>query len=108
MVMMTGIEIPMAAIREYIASALSIIIHLTRLQDGSRRVTSVSEIVGMEGSIITLQEIFKFDFSAGVDEAGRPQGQIRATGIRPLFADRLRDLGVNLPAAIFEPGGEAG
>ncbi len=102
MVMMTGIDIPITAIRDYVSSALSLIVHLSRLQDGSRRVTSVAEIVGMEGAIITLQEIFKFDFGAGVDEAGRPRGRLRPTGLRPMFANRLIDMGLSLPSAIFE------
>lgn len=102
MVLMAGMDLPVRAIREQIASAIDVIIHQTRLKDGSRRITHITEVQGMEGDVITLQDIFVFDFSMGVDEDGRFQGRIKATGIRPKFTERLLDLGINLPADIFE------
>ena len=104
MVLMSGLELPITAVRDYIASALSVIVHLGRMQDGSRRVTHVTEVVGIEGSNVTLQDIFKFDFGAGVDESGRQVGRIRPTGIRPLFADHLRDIGFPIRAEVLENG----
>jgi pilus assembly protein CpaF len=102
MVLMAGLDIPITAIREYISSALSIIVHLGRLRDGSRRVTAVTEIVGMEGDIITMQDIFRF-VHRGVDDEGRVLGSIQPTGIRPKFAEKLADHGYELPAEAFEP-----
>ncbi len=101
MVLMAGVELPVRAIREQISSALDVIIQLGRLRDGSRRITHISEVVGMEGQVVTLQDIFEFDFSAGLDEDGRFRGQVRPTGIRPQFSDRLKDLGINIPAGVF-------
>ncbi len=98
--MMTGIELPVRAIREYISSALSLVVHLTRLRDGRRVVTSITEVVGMEGDQITLQEIFSFKYR-GVDSEGTVLGSIAATGIRPMFADHLKDLGHDLPPDLF-------
>jgi pilus assembly protein CpaF len=105
MVMMAGTELPVRAIREYISSALSLIVHLTRMKDGSRRVTSITEVVGMEGDLITLQEIFRFKYAGRVDEEGRVVGQIEPTGIRPDFADHFTDIGIPLPKGIFEAEG---
>jgi pilus assembly protein CpaF len=107
MVLMAGLDIPITAIREYISSALSIIVHLGRLRDGSRRVTAVTEIVGMEGDIITMQDIFRF-VHRGVDDEGKVLGSIQPTGIRPKFAEQLADHGYELPAEAFErPSGGA-
>ena len=102
MVMMAGTELPVRAIREYISSALSLIVHLTRMKDGSRRVTSITEVVGMEGDLITLQEIFRFKYAGRVDEEGRVLGKIEPTGIRPNFADHFADVGIPLPRGIFD------
>jgi pilus assembly protein CpaF len=108
MVMMAGIELPVRAIREYISSALSLIVHLARFKDGSRRITHITEVTGMEGDLITLQDIFRFEYQGGLDEEGRVKGAIRLTGIRPMFADHLAELGIRLPQDAFDrtpPGG---
>jgi pilus assembly protein CpaF len=102
MVLMAGLEIPITAIREYISSALTVIVHLSRMRDGTRRVTQVTEIVGMEGDIITMQDIFRFNHR-GVDDGGRVLGSIQPTGIRPKFAEQLADHGYDLPAEAFGP-----
>ncbi len=101
MVLMAGVDLPSRAVREQIASALDVIVHLTRMRDGSRRITQVAEVVGMEGDTITIQDIFAFDYSAGVDEIGRLQGTTVPTGIRPQFIDRLHDIGIELPPEVF-------
>lgn len=100
MVMMAGIDIPVKAVRDYISSALSLMVHLSRLRDGSRRVTQISEIVGMEGDVVTMQDIFTFQ-QAGVDDAGRVIGVVQPTGIRPSFADHLASVGSPLPPEVF-------
>jgi pilus assembly protein CpaF len=102
MVLMAGIELPVRAIREQAASAIDLLVHLTRLRDGSRRVTQVCEVNGMEGEVITLSDLFRFDFRAGVDEHGRFAGSIEPTGLRPRFAERLEDFGIDLPATLFD------
>jgi len=101
MVLMAGVDLPSRAVREQIASALDVIVHLSRMRDGSRRITQVAEVVGMEGDTITIQDIFAFDYSAGVDESGRIQGTTVPTGIRPQFIDRLHDIGIELPPEVF-------
>jgi len=103
MVLMAGMELPVRAIREQTAAAIDIIIHQTRLKDGSRRVTHITEVTGMEGDVITLQDIFMFDFRAGVDEFGRYRGSLQPTGLRPMFLDRLAETGVTVPADTFLP-----
>ncbi len=102
MVLMSGVELPIRAIREQVSSALDILVHLTRLRDGTRRVTQVSEVEGMEGDTIVLQDIFYFDYTMGVDEDGRFRGHLKSTGLRPKFMRRLEDLGVTLPPEVFE------
>ncbi len=101
MVLMAGLDLPVRAIREQISSALNLIVHLSRLRDGSRRVTQISEVVGMEGQVVTLQDIFAFDYAAGLDAEGRFVGSVEATGIRPQFTERLEALGVKLDPAVF-------
>jgi pilus assembly protein CpaF len=101
MVMMAGLDLPTRAIREQVASALDLIVHLHRFRDGSRRVTQVTEVVGMEGDVITLSDIFTVDYSAGFGPDGRFQGELRPTGIRPGFSDHLADLGLGLPLDLF-------
>ncbi len=101
MTLMSGFDLPIRAIREQMASALDLIVHLTRLRDGTRRVTHVTEVQGMEGDVITLQDIFLFDFGMGIDQNGRFKGHLKATGIRPRFAEKLQDLGVKLGAELF-------
>ena len=105
MTLMSGFDLPIRAIREQMASALDLIVHLTRLRDGTRRITHVTEVQGMEGDVITLQDIFLFDFGMGVDEHGRFKGELKATGIRPKFSEKMADYGIKLPAAMFESAG---
>jgi pilus assembly protein CpaF len=101
MVLMAGMDLPQRAIREQIASAIGIVIQLSRLSDGSRKVVGISEIVGMEGGIISMQEIFHFRIT-GVDEEGKVLGAFKANGIWPKFADRLEMAGIQLPTKTFE------
>lgn len=102
MVLMAGFDLPVWAIRQQVASALNLIVHLTRLRDGTRRVTHVSEIQGMGGETIILEDLFYFDYSAGVDEKGIFKGRLKSTGLRPKFARRLEDYGIYLPADTFQ------
>jgi len=103
MTLMSGFDLPIRAIREQMASALDLIVHLTRLRDGTRRITHVTEVQGMEGDVITLQDIFLFDFGMGIDEHGRFKGHLKATGVRPKFAEKLADLGIRLGPEVFQP-----
>ncbi|NOX30721.1 MAG: CpaF family protein, partial [Actinobacteria bacterium] len=98
MVLMSGIELPVRAIREQIASALDLIVQIGRLRDGSRRVVKISEVNGLEGDIITLTDLFEFDAAAGVDADGMFLGQLEATGLRPQCGPRLADQGIIFPA----------
>ncbi len=104
MTMMAGMELTVKAIREQIASAIDVIVHQERMKDGTRRITHVSEVVGMEGDIITLQDIFLFNFRAGVDAHGRVLGDLEATGLRPGFLEKLHDRGVEVSPRLFSPG----
>jgi pilus assembly protein CpaF len=101
MTLMAGFDLPIRAIREQVASALDLVVHVQRLKDGTRRVTHVTEVVGMEGDIITLQDLFLFDFRAGLDASGRYAGRLRSTGIRPHFADDMTAHGITLPPDMF-------
>ncbi len=105
MVMMAGFDLPMKAIREQVASAINLIVHMSRLRDGSRKVTQVSEISGMEGDIITLQDVFLFE-QTGVDENGKVLGRLRATGLRPRCVERFEQEGIHLPPETFARGGD--
>jgi pilus assembly protein CpaF len=100
MILMAGLDLPSRAIREQIASAIHVIIQIARMTDGTRKVTAISEITGMEGQVITMQDIFKFD-QTGLDSEGRVRGQFRSTGIRPKFAERFESLGISLAPNIF-------
>ncbi|HEU4480750.1 MAG TPA: CpaF family protein [Actinomycetota bacterium] len=104
MVLMAGTELTVRAIREQAASALDLVIHQSRLKDGSRHITHVTEVMGMEGDIVTLQDIFMFDFKAGTNEEGRYKGHLKPTGIRPHFLEKLEDLGVRVSGKLFDPG----
>ncbi|MBI5396684.1 MAG: CpaF family protein [Verrucomicrobia bacterium] len=105
MVMMAGMELPSRAIREQIASAIQLIVQVARLSDGSRKVISVTEVQGMEGQVITLQDLFVFR-QTNVDAQGRVVGQMESTGLLPKFYHRFATAGINLPAEIFQrPGG---
>jgi pilus assembly protein CpaF len=101
--LMAGMELSPRSIREQIASALNLIVHQSRLKDGTRRITHVTEIVGMEGDVITMQDVFLFDYAAGVDEEGRFKGSLKATGLRPTFLDKLQERGVTVDASLFVP-----
>jgi pilus assembly protein CpaF len=101
MTMMAGMELPIRAIREQVASALDLIVHLSRLRDGTRRVTHISEVMGMEGEIIVLQDLYLYDYGMGVDENGHFLGHLKSTGIRPSFAERLADQGIRLEPELF-------
>lgn len=101
LVLMAGMDLPLRAIREQIASAVNLIIQISRLRDGTRRITHVTEVQGMEGDIVTLQDAFVFDYSAGVDQHGRFLGSPIPTGIRPRFIDRFEDMGIHVSAGVF-------
>src|SRR5690242_4137307 len=101
MIAMGATNLPERAMRHQIASAINIVCQQTRLQDGSRRVTSISEISGMEGDIITMQDIFVFEKS-GINADGKVTGRFRATGVRPKVWERLRAAGINLPPTMFD------
>jgi pilus assembly protein CpaF len=100
MVLMAGIELPVKAIREQIAGALDLIIQQSRLKDGSRRITNITEVQGMEGDVIVLQDIFGFR-QTGVDERGKIVGKLVPTGVRPKFYERLETSGIHIPASVF-------
>jgi pilus assembly protein CpaF len=104
--LMAGFDLPVRAIREQVASAVDLIVQLSRLRDGTRRVTHITEVDGMEGDKVTLQDIFLFDFSAGVDASGRHRGLLQPTGVRPSFSEKLEDTGVAMGAQMFEAAGE--
>lgn len=101
MVLMAGMDLPIRAIREQVASAVDLIVHQTRFKDGSRRITHITEVERMEGDIITLQDVFVFDNSAGFDENGRILGRLRTTGLRPKFLEKLAYANVAIDPTIF-------
>ncbi|MGM0501118.1 MAG: CpaF family protein [Bacillota bacterium] len=100
MVMMAGMELPVQAIRDQISSAVDLIVQQTRMKDGSRKVVKITEVQGMEGEIITLQDLFVFE-KQGRDEEGNVRGEFKSTGIRPKFMDRFKESGVDLPSNLF-------
>ena len=102
MVAMAGIEMPLKAVRSQIASAVNLIVQASRLQDGSRRMVSVTEITGMEGEVISMQEIFRYE-RLGVEPNGKIIGRFNATGVRSHYSDRFKQWGYDLPASIYEP-----
>jgi pilus assembly protein CpaF len=99
---MTGLKAESRALRQQIAAALSVVIQVSRLSDGQRKITSLQEITGIEGDVISMQEIFRFD-QTGLNPDGRVQGQFVATGIRPKFAQRMLTRGIALNDKLFEP-----
>ena len=103
MVLMAGFDLPIAAIREQMASALHVVIQLARHSDGRRRVVHLTEVAGLEGSLVTLQDIFTFK-QRGIDSDGMVVGSLQPTGIRPRFADRLATQGIDLGEALFNIG----
>ncbi|MGE5391897.1 MAG: CpaF family protein [Deltaproteobacteria bacterium] len=102
MVLMAGMEIPVKAIREQISAALDIIVHQSRLKDGSRKITHVTEVLGMEGDVVILQDIFIYE-QTGVDSKGKVVGRHKATGVRPRVVEKLASNGIFLPPEIFDP-----
>jgi pilus assembly protein CpaF len=100
MILMTGVSLPEHAMRFMISSALDMVVQVSRLADGTRKVTSIAEVVGMEGEVITLQDIFVFE-RQGIDADGKVIGRFHATGIRPKFADKLEVAGIDLPEDLF-------
>jgi pilus assembly protein CpaF len=102
MIAMSGIDMPIKAMRSQIASAVNLIVQASRLQDGSRRMVSITEITGMEGDVISMQEIFRYE-RLGVEPSGKIIGRFNATGIRSAYSDRFRQWGYDLPASLYEP-----
>jgi pilus assembly protein CpaF len=105
MTLMSGFDLPIRAIREQLASALDLIVHLSRLRDGTRRITHITEVERMEGETVVLQDLFLFDYGMGVDDSGRALGSLKSTGLRPRFAERLLDRGLTLDSFLFETEG---
>jgi pilus assembly protein CpaF len=101
MVLMAGMDLPVRAIREQIAGAIDLIVHMARLRDGSRKVMQISEITGMEGDVVTMQDLFVFEHE-GFDEMGRIRGRLRPTGLRPKCYERILERGIRLPVTIFQ------
>jgi pilus assembly protein CpaF len=99
MALMAGMDLPIRAIREQISSAIDLIIHQSRMQDGTRKVVSITEIVGMEGDVITMQDIFRFEQTAIED--GKVLGELIPTGLRPKNMDKIEGAGIHLPPSIF-------
>jgi len=107
MMLMSGISLPVRAMREYISSALDMVIHVARLSDGTRKVTRVTEIAGMEEAVVTTQDIFLFE-QEGIDKEGRVLGFVRATGVRPKFVEQLERTGIQLDPKVFDPSHRQG
>jgi pilus assembly protein CpaF len=101
MIMMAGMELPIKAMRQQIASAVDVIIQANRLQGGPRKVTSITEVMNMEQDMIIMQDIFRYK-QAGIDQNGRAFGQFEATGVRPSFVNRLEQAGIKLPSNLFQ------
>jgi pilus assembly protein CpaF len=104
--LVSGVMLPLKVIREQIASAVDLIVQQTRLRDGSRKVTAISEVNGMEGDIVVMSDIFKFA-ETGISEDGKVIGEMKPTGIRPMFGQRLEAAGFKLTAEMFGSGGES-
>jgi pilus assembly protein CpaF len=102
MILLSGVSPPVRAIREYVTSALDLIVHLARLSDGTRKIVAVTEVVGMEEDTITTHDVFVYE-QKGIDSSGRVVGAHRATGVRPRFADKLVQAGIQLPKTVFTP-----
>ncbi|HSL45989.1 MAG TPA: CpaF family protein [Anaerolineales bacterium] len=102
MVLMAGMDLPLKVVRQQISSAVDVIIQQTRLKDGSRKVTAITEVVGMEGDIVVLTDIFKFE-QTGIGQNGKIMGELKPTGIRPVFSPRLEAAGFKLGAEVFMP-----
>ncbi|ROR90453.1 CpaF family protein [Nocardioides aurantiacus] len=105
LVLMAGMDLPVRAIREQIASAVDLVVHQARLKDGTRRITHVTEVERMEGDVITLQDVFLFDNSAGFDSEGKSLGTLRSTGLRPKFLEKMAHNNVTVDPRVFSTGG---
>jgi pilus assembly protein CpaF len=105
MVLMAGMDLPMRAIREQVSSAVDLILQQTRLRDGTRRLTYVTEVERMEGEVITLQDIFAFDHSQGFDDDGHSRGSLKPTGLRPKFLSKLAEHGITVDPSTFATAG---
>jgi pilus assembly protein CpaF len=101
MIMMAGMELPIKAMRQQISSAVDLIIQANRLQGGPRKVTYITEVLGMEQDMIIMQDIFRYR-QLGVDQNGRTYGQFESTGVRPTFMPRLEASGIKLPSNLFQ------
>jgi len=101
MVLMANLDLPVRAIREQMSSALHLVVQISRFRDGGRRITYITEVSGMEGEVVTLQDVFRFE-QKGIDEHGRIVGRLRPTGIRPSFADGFAQAGIVLPDGLFQ------
>lgn len=101
LVLMAGMDLPLRAIREQVASAVDLIVQIQRLRDGTRRITHVTEVIGMEGEVVTLQDAFLFDFAAGVDASGKFLGVQQPTGVRPRFSDKFEEMGIEFDLGTF-------
>jgi pilus assembly protein CpaF len=99
MVLMAGVDLPLRAIREQVSSAVDLVVHQSRLKDGTRRITNITEVQGMEGDVIVMQDVFVFE-QTGVVE-GKIQGRLRPTGIRPKFVEKFEVMGIHLPRGLF-------
>jgi pilus assembly protein CpaF len=104
MVLMAGMDLPVRAIREQVASAVDLVVHQTRFRDGSRRITHLTEVERMEGDVITLQDIFIYDHKAGFDSEGKAMGTLRATGLRPKFLEKMQYANVTVDPMLFATG----
>jgi pilus assembly protein CpaF len=100
---MAGMDLTIRALREQVAAAIDLIVHVSRLQDGIRRVTNVTEVVGLEGDTVTMQDLFLFQVEGGLDERGRVRGRMAPTGLRPHFLETLAERNVALESAWFAP-----
>jgi len=107
MVLMSGMDLPLKVVRQQISSAVDLIVQQTRLKDGSRKVTAITEVVGMEGETVVMTDIFKFE-QTGVGEKGKIIGELKPSGIRPIFTPRLEAAGFKLGAEVFMPSGSSG
>jgi pilus assembly protein CpaF len=103
MILMAGMDLPHRAIREQIAAAVDLVCQLSRLRDGSRKVTAITEVQGMEGDVITMSDIFKFE-QVGYDEKGKVLGSLRPTGLRPKAMSKIESAGIQLPPSVFGMG----
>jgi pilus assembly protein CpaF len=101
MVLMAGVDLPVRAIREQVSSAVDLIVQQARLKDGSRRIVAISEVIGMEGDVVTMQDLFLYDFGMGVDARGRFQGTLKSTGLRPRVLEPMADRGVTVDPKLF-------